>query len=231
MSIEAMNWALAQKTGSAASKLVLLILANRADHAGVCWPGFAGICEQTELSRRSVINHLQGLEAAGLLTVERRPQPKTNLYRLNLSGSAAAALVQGLHGAPAAPGSAGRALEVVQDVHPGSAPAAPEPKETQIEPTRTVSGAKRASRLPDDFELTETRRLVAEAERLPAERTFAKFCDYWRGVSGHRGRKVDWDATWRNWCRNDADRARNGQAGDADPYMDQLRRGAHANNR
>jgi hypothetical protein len=65
---------------------------------------------------------------------------------------------------------------------------------------------KRATRLPDDFSLTTERRAMAEAERLPADRTFAKFCDYWKGVSGARGRKLDWDATWRNWCRNDKDR-------------------------
>jgi len=29
-----------------------------------------------------------------------------------------------------------------------------------------------------------------------------KFRDYWVGVSGHRGRKRDWTATWRNWLRN-----------------------------
>lgn len=67
----------------------------------------------------------------------------------------------------------------------------------------------RASRLPDDFLLTQERRLVAEAERLPAERTFAKFCDYWRAVPGAKGRKLDWDATWRNWCRSDKDRGNN----------------------
>ena len=28
-----------------------------------------------------------------------------------------------------------------------------------------------------------------------------KFRDYWIGVAGAKGRKVDWDATWRNWIR------------------------------
>lgn len=64
----------------------------------------------------------------------------------------------------------------------------------------------RATRLPDNFTLTDERRLVAEAERLPAERTFAKFVDYWRGASGAKARKHDWDATWRNWCLNETDR-------------------------
>ncbi|WP_259462527.1 hypothetical protein [Corynebacterium diphtheriae] len=27
------------------------------------------------------------------------------------------------------------------------------------------------------------------------------FVDYWRGVPGARGRKRDWNATWRNWIR------------------------------
>jgi hypothetical protein len=73
----------------------------------------------------------------------------------------------------------------------------------------SVGAAKNgATRLTDDFELTPERRLVAEVERLPAERTFAKFCDYWRAASGAKARKHDWDATWRNWCRTEADRSR-----------------------
>lgn len=35
----------------------------------------------------------------------------------------------------------------------------------------------------------------------PAE-TFAEFGDYWRGVPGQRGRKLDWFATWRNRVRD-----------------------------
>lgn len=77
---------------------------------------------------------------------------------------------------------------------------------TDTEQNRTEQREKRATRLPDDFSLTEERRLVAEAERLPAERTFAKFCDYWRAAQGAKARKLDWDATWRNWCRNERDR-------------------------
>lgn len=78
--------------------------------------------------------------------------------------------------------------------------------ETASEQSRTEQSQKRASRLPADFSLTDERRLVAEAERLPAERTFAKFSDYWRAASGAKARKIDWDATWRNWCRSEADR-------------------------
>lgn len=75
-------------------------------------------------------------------------------------------------------------------------------------PPRVRGRQTRAERLPNDWELTKERRLVAEAEKLPAERTFEKFRDYWASASGARARKHDWDATWRNWCKTEADRAR-----------------------
>jgi hypothetical protein len=78
-------------------------------------------------------------------------------------------------------------------------------EQNRSEQEQEQNRADRASRLPSDFSLTPDRRLVAEAETLPAERTFEKFCDYWRAIPGAKGRKIDWDATWRNWCRNDKD--------------------------
>src|SRR5437660_1331440 len=41
-----------------------------------------------------------------------------------------------------------------------------------------------------------------------------EFRDYWHGVPGTRGCKLDWEATWRNRCREVAGRgARGGQVG------------------
>lgn len=77
---------------------------------------------------------------------------------------------------------------------------------TEKEQEKTRARADRATRIPDDFVLTPDRRLVAEAERLPAERTFEKFRNYWRSASGTKARKVDWDATWKNWCLTERDR-------------------------
>ncbi len=39
--------------------------------------------------------------------------------------------------------------------------------------------------------------------------TFDKFSDYWKAKAGSNAVKVDWLATWRNWCRNE----RNGPNG------------------
>ncbi len=70
-----------------------------------------------------------------------------------------------------------------------------EPKESQ----------PRASRLPEDFALTDARRNVAESEHVDPDRTFVRFADHWRASSGANARKHDWDAAWRNWCRKEAD--------------------------
>jgi uncharacterized protein YdaU (DUF1376 family) len=64
----------------------------------------------------------------------------------------------------------------------------------------------RASRLPTDWGLTDSRKAIAESERLDPVRTHQKFTDHWRAASGANARKRDWEAAWRNWCRNEADR-------------------------
>ena len=36
---------------------------------------------------------------------------------------------------------------------------------------------------------------------LSVRREADRFADYWRGVAGAKGVKLDWQATWRNWVR------------------------------
>jgi hypothetical protein len=91
---------------------------------------------------------------------------------------------------------------------PALNPSSLNPESLNPLPTVESARARNATRLPEDFSLTPERTLVAEAEKLPADRTFAKFRDYWRAASGAKARKHDWDATWRNWCRSEADRSR-----------------------
>lgn len=69
--------------------------------------------------------------------------------------------------------------------------------------------ADRATRIPDDWKLTPEmgnygrsrglshREVINEAE---------KFIRYWKAKGGERGRKVDWKATWENWCISSAER-------------------------
>lgn len=67
----------------------------------------------------------------------------------------------------------------------------------------------RASRLPTDWEPDqEGEAFAVEVLGSPvASRAEAdKFRDYWRGVPGAKGLKLDWPGTWRNWVRRAAER-------------------------
>lgn len=85
--------------------------------------------------------------------------------------------------------------------HMQSAPAS---RETERSASRST-----ACRLPDDFALTEEMTAYAKGQQCDPARTFEAFGDYWRAASGAKARKHDWIATWRTWCRTEADRRGN----------------------
>jgi hypothetical protein len=64
----------------------------------------------------------------------------------------------------------------------------------------------RGSRIPADFcpDLTAAEKAGLTLAQAAVEAD--KFLDYWRAVPGAKGRKTDWPATWRNWCRSALDR-------------------------
>lgn len=66
---------------------------------------------------------------------------------------------------------------------------------------------KQATFLPDGWEPRPdiARQMMGEYPNVDHRRELEKFRDYWAGVGGQRGRKRDWDATWRNWIRRAAD--------------------------
>lgn len=67
----------------------------------------------------------------------------------------------------------------------------------------------RGTRLPEAWEPTPADRAMAELA-LGEDGTrelLANFRDYWAGVPGQRGRKTNWDATWRNRVRDQIGRA------------------------
>ena len=93
-------------------------------------------------------------------------------------------------------------------------------EEPQKENPPTGVKRKRVSdtgtRIPADWlEDGET----AKAEGLSQqESTYEadRFRDYWCGIPGRHGRKVDWLATWRNWCRKAAEERSRGPRGQPD---------------
>lgn len=76
----------------------------------------------------------------------------------------------------------------------------------------------RGKRLDRDW-IPSDKTIAAMREEFPAldlKSVHTEFIDYWCAVPGAKGRKTDWDATWRNRCREIAARqrlpARNGNA-------------------
>lgn len=113
------------KVGSPLRKMILIKLADQANDNGICWPSYETIAKTCEISKRSVITHIQKLEEQGFLRIEKRYNKEagknfSNRYHLTLSrGGANAALVQ-----ISAEGGAGVSL--------GGAGDAPEPTNEPI---------------------------------------------------------------------------------------------------
>ncbi len=69
---------------------------------------------------------------------------------------------------------------------------------------KNPTGSKNATRLPPRWELPEDWGDWALGQGLGMDEILneeEKFRDYWIGVGGAKGRKRDWQATWRNWIR------------------------------
>lgn len=93
-----------------------------------------------------------------------------------------------------------------KEVAPSNAVAKPKQPEPEPEPKKrdTNVSPKNGTRLPDDWFLSVSlgewsieQGATDDLVRAEAD----KFKDYWKGVAGAKGRKADWDATWRNWIR------------------------------
>ncbi|MFQ3396147.1 helix-turn-helix domain-containing protein [Enterobacter mori] len=124
MSMELMVKAMNVKVGNPLRKLVLLKLADNASDQGECWPSYQHIADQCEISRRSVMNHINALCLSGLMSKETRTGPKgnsSNFYRLTLNGgSNKQPVVQEIH-----QGSEGVSPVGGEADSPGGAPDSP----------------------------------------------------------------------------------------------------------
>jgi len=75
------------------------------------------------------------------------------------------------------------------------------------------SAPKRATRIPDDFSITEEMKAWASATvpGLDIAWHTSAFIDFWRGASNNAS-KLDWPGTWRNWMRKEYERGNTGPA-------------------
>ena len=88
MSFKMMALASEVKTGSPTRKLILLMLADRSNEDGLCYPSQNKIAEDCELSRETVNRQIKELEKMGFLEIINRVVDGVKLpnhYKLNLT--------------------------------------------------------------------------------------------------------------------------------------------------
>ncbi|MBB6458815.1 hypothetical protein [Acetobacter lovaniensis] len=64
--------------------------------------------------------------------------------------------------------------------------------------------------MPADWSPTDADRAFALDLGLNPTDVAPQFADFWHAKAGAGGRKVDWPATWRSWCRREADGRKTG---------------------
>lgn len=220
------------------SKAVLIALADNANDQGVTWPSIPTICTRTCLGRSAVISAIQWLEDHGALRVQRQAS-RSNRYTVTPETYVEEAhpdmLIELERQARKAPAERSASRTVREPDRSAGEPqqsgsrtsTVRQPDPNRKEPKRTVTQErqhaeggvpttvdKRGCRLPEDWTPSPAT-LAWAAEQLPAvdpASALDEFRDYWRAVPGAKGRKLDWDATFRNRLRELAER-RAGHAG------------------
>ena len=92
-------------------------------------------------------------------------------------------------------------------IHPTSQPS--KPARNWQQPRKSAAAKpKRGSRLPDDWFLPQHWGQWA-LEKFPhftpdiVRDEALKFANHWRSATGKTASKLDWYATWQNWCMSD----------------------------
>lgn len=188
------------KVGSLPRKMVLLKLADQANDDGLCWPSYQTIAESCELSRRSVIRHIQQLETDGYLTITKTYDKSnkknfSNRYTLTLNRGDRLSLVTGE--APS-----GDSVSLPSDS------VSPEPINEPInEPITKDIGEKKKKVAVSKFvepTLEQAKAYFAERGHQDAVSESEKWIDYYiaNGWKVGKNPMKDWKAAIRNWMRN-----------------------------
>lgn len=198
MSIEVTNavWKHSKSVGRA--RLVLLAIADHQGEIGA-WPSIKTLATMVNASERSVQRDISELVELGELTVEVQNAPTNRQYKSNLYWVTLPGVTESTSGVT---DSDSGVTEIASGVTAVGALTITKPL---LEPLL------KSSRLPEDWQPRQEDVLLMK-EHFPSldlKLETHAFRDYWRSVAGAKGRKSDWDATWRNWIRNTYKRSYN----------------------
>ena len=80
-------------------------------------------------------------------------------------------------------------------------------KRRLVEFSQPKAKTLRGGRLPEDWWPSIKLQDFARTQGCDPQSTAEAFSDYWHSAPSPRGVKLDWEATFRNWCRNEAKRS------------------------
>lgn len=199
MSVDALSWVWKHSQSEGVHRLVLLAIADYANHDGRAWPSTTSIANKAKVGRRSVFRAVDRLVEMGELERVTGGGVKghggtTNGYRMTFrtdpkwcqgGTSATESLVPSRH-------------EVVSPWHSSGVTMAPEPSVTVREPS---SARKRPETFaPDELVITPEMRAWAEGIGIGSglDDETATFLDWHRSK---QNKYRDWTAAWRTWMR------------------------------
>lgn len=201
MSMMLMVKAMQIKVGNPLRKLVLLKLADNASDQGECWPSYQYIADQCEISKRSVMSHIDDLCQSGLLKKVLRKGPKgnsTNIYILTLPSAGDSLPSAG----DSLGGSAGAAPRISHSFEPVNEPNSLSGREGFMsEAAKRRIGISPGGEipLPPMFKPSEEHIAMAREKGVSIETELLNFKDY------HTARGtmlLDWNSAFRVWIRN-----------------------------
>lgn len=198
MSIQVMQAVWQHSKSDGRARLVLLAIADHQGEIGA-WPSIATLSKMVNASERSVQRDIQHLQNIGELKVEVQNAPTRNQYKSNLYWVILPGVTELAAGVTDLDSGVTESQSGVTDSASGvTAGGVLTLKEPLLKPLLN------SYRLPEDWKPRESDIQVMQ-EHFPSIdlklETYA-FRDYWASVPGSRGKKSDWDATWRNWIRN-----------------------------
>jgi hypothetical protein len=216
-----MQWAFNQHIKPSSVKFVLVSLGDNAQHDGLAWPSIAALSQKTGQDRKTVIAALDKLELMGYLADSGRRTGKTGqvkVYKFNFTRTKDAEsgtvpkteqFQNSQETVPKSPDNS--TVFPAKSTENGTR----NPQEPKEEPKGNPQAASRGKRLQAEWLLPKKwgEWALAEYPGWDADkvRTIATvFKNYWIAKSGKDATKVDWFATWQNWCIKEAEKSPNG---------------------
>lgn len=195
-----------------ACKLVLLLLANRADEFGECWPTQERMAAEAGISERSVRDHLQWLEDSGFIT--RETQHRGQGLGSRTTFRFAPEKFAGANFRPA------RNCTLTGEGSPLTNHQ--EPSYSKTSSSRAARKTLRGDWVPgeDEIKYAVSKGFTVEG----VENEIEKFTS-WHDANG--AKFVSWPARWKHWVRMSLDRANNshpaGRPNQSDAAFDRVK--------